>query len=453
MKQYIIATIATTFLFASCKLVNVTDVSPVNQLEDANAITTVEKAQSTLYGTYGILNGGGSPAFNYYMPAAAALMGGTLDAVQDGGDYAANNVRTSNYWLENMYAGGYKLINMSNHIITKTAVLPGNDPRKTRIIGEAKFLRAMSYFFLLRLFGEFYDSTSNYGLVMHTEPIKDGNPVPRSSVRAAYDQINKDLDEAILETSEFSSTFYASKIAARALKAKVLLYQQHYAEAAAMAQQVTTSTQRNLEDTFKIIFSKKIYNTKEAIFQAPYDASTNINNKAYAFNTWFKPSDLYRSLMAGDKRDTMAIKVSGIRVRNGKFMAGAIDGAPSNADTEYFLRLGEIYLIQAEAIVRSGGSLDDARAALNKIRKRALMPDITINDAAGLLKAIREEKLRELGGESGEEWFDMVRYESKGEFDIKTMKPKFMGKQRYILPIPLKSIQAAGKVVAQNQGY
>ncbi|MBO9733147.1 MAG: RagB/SusD family nutrient uptake outer membrane protein [Chitinophaga sp.] len=452
MKQYILATIAATFLFASCKLVNVTDVAPVNQLEDANAITTVEKAQSTLYGTYGILNGN-TLAFNYYMPAAAALMGGTMEPLQMGADYSINNVRTSDYWLEYMYAGGYKLINMSNHIITKTAVLPGNDPRKTRIIGEAKFLRAMSYFYLLRLFGEFYDTTSTYGLVIHTTPIKDGDAIPRSGVRAVYDQINKDLDEAILETNEFSSTFYASKIAARALKAKVLLYQQRYAEAAAMAQQVTTSTQRNLEDTFKIIFSKKIYNTKEAIFQTPYDASTNINNKCYAFSNWFKPSALYRAIMLGDKRDTMAIKVSGTRVRNGKFMAGTIDGAPSNADTEYFLRLAEIYLIQAEAIVRSGGSLEDARTALNKIRKRAQMPDITDDDAAGLLKAIRLEKLHELGGESGEEWFDMVRYASKGEFDIKTMKPQFMGKQRYILPIPLKSIQAAGKVVAQNQGY
>jgi starch-binding outer membrane protein, SusD/RagB family len=452
MKQSIIATIVAVFLFASCKLVNVTDVSPVNQLEDANAITTVEKAQSALYGTYGILNGS-TLAFNYYMPAAASLMGLTMDPVQDGFNYSENNVPTDHYWLENMYTGGYKMINMSNHIITKTTALSGSDPRKTRIIGEAKFLRAMSNFYLLRLFGEFYDTTSAYGLVLRLDPVKDAEALPRSGVLATYDQINKDLDEAILETNEFSSTFYASKIAARSLKAKVLLYQQRYTEAAAMARQVTTTSQRSLEDTFKIIFSKKIKDTREVIFQTPYDAGTNINNKCYAFNAWFAPSAYYRAFMMGDRRDSMAIAVNGTRVRNGKFLAGQVDGAPSNSDTEYFIRLAELYLIQAEAIVRSNGSLDEARSALNKIRKRAQMPDITLNDKAGLLKAIREEKIRELGAESGEEWYDLVRYASKGELDIKTFKPDFMGKERYILPIPLKSIQASGKIVVQNPGY
>ncbi|TWF38932.1 RagB/SusD domain-containing protein [Chitinophaga polysaccharea] len=452
MKQHIIAIISASLLFGSCKLVNVTDVAPVNQLEDANAITSVEKAQSALYGTYGILNGG-TLAFNYYMPAAASLMGLTMDPAQMGFGYGENNVPTEDYWLESMYSGGYKLINMSNHIITKTSALSGSDPRKTRIIGEAKYLRAMSYFYLLRLFGQFYDTTSNYGLVLRLDPVKDAEVIPRSGVKAIYDVINKDLDEAINETGEFASTFYASKIAARALKSKVLLYEGRYAEAAAMAKQVTTSRQRSLEDTFKIVFSKKTLNTKEVILQTPYDVGTNINNKAYAFNTWFVPSAYYKAFMKGDARDTMAIRVTGTRVRNGKFIAGTVDGAPANSDTEYFLRLAEIYLVQAEAIVRSGGSLDDAKVALNTIRKRALMPDITLNDPASLLEAIRKEKVYELGAESGEEWYDLVRFASKGELDIKTFKPNFMGKDRYILPIPIKSLQASDKKVVQNPGY
>ncbi|NLR57227.1 RagB/SusD family nutrient uptake outer membrane protein [Chitinophaga polysaccharea] len=452
MKPHIIAIITASLLFTSCKLVNVTDVVPVNQLEDANAITSVEKAQSALYGAYGILNGG-TLAFNYYMPAAASLMGLTMDPAQMGFGYGENNVPTEDYWLESMYAGGYKLINMSNHIITKTSALSGSDPRKTRIIGEAKYLRAMSYFYLLRLFGQFYDTTSNYGLVLRLDPVKDAEVIPRSGVKAIYDVINKDLDEAIYETGEFASTFYASKIAARALKSKVLLYEGRYAEAAAMAKQVTTSRQRSLEDTFKIVFSKKTLNTKEVILQTPYDVGTNINNKAYAFNTWFVPSAYYKAFMKGDARDTMAIRVTGTRVRNGKFIAGTVDGAPANSDTEYFLRLAEIYLVQAEAIVRSGGSLDDAKAALNAIRKRALMPDITLNDRSDLLEAIRKEKVYELGAESGEEWYDLVRFANKGELDIKTFKPNFMGKDRYILPIPIKSLQASDKRVVQNPGY
>ncbi|NSL87993.1 RagB/SusD family nutrient uptake outer membrane protein [Chitinophaga solisilvae] len=452
MKKIIISFISSAVLLSACKLVDVTDVSPVNQLEDANAITTVEKAQSVLYGTYGILTNS-NLAFNYYMPATASLMGLTMEPGTDGSDFYNNNPLTTNYYLESMYTAGYKMVNMSNHIITKTPLIAGSDPRKTRILGEAKFLRAMSYFYMLRLFGQFYDTDSRFGMVLRTTPVKDGEPIPRSSVKATYDVINKDLDEAINECSEFSSTFYASKLSARALKAKVLLYQQRYAEAAEMAKLVTTTTQRSLEDTFKTVFLKKIRETKEVIFQTPYDAGTGNNNKAFAFRSWFVPSAYYIQFMKGDGRDTMALKARPTSVLNGKFMAGQIDGAPSNADTEYFIRLAELYLVQAEALVRSGGSLEEARAALNKIRKRALMPDITSNDRAELLRIIREEKVKELGAESGEEWYDLVRYASKGELDIKTFKPAFMGKNRYIIPLPFASVKASGGVVEQNPGY
>ncbi|HVI44329.1 MAG TPA: RagB/SusD family nutrient uptake outer membrane protein [Chitinophaga sp.] len=452
MKRYITAFFASSLLFTACNLVNVTDVKPVNQLENDNAITSVEKAQSVLYGTYGLLNGTGL-AFNYYMPAAASMMGLTMSPITDGFGFASNNVSTTDYMVERMYTTPYKMINMSNHIVTKTSALPGTDPRKTRIIGEAKFLRAMSYFYLLRLFGQFYDTTSQYGLVIRLDPVKDAEAIPRTGVKEAYAVINKDLDEAINETADFTSAFYASKIAARALKAKVLLYQQRYAEAAEMAKSVTASNQRNLEDTFKTIYLKKIRDTREVIFQTPFDASTNINNKCYAFNAWYGPSDYYTAFMKGDARDTMALKVKGTRTTNNKFAAGLVDGAPSNADTEYFLRLAEVYLIQAEAIVRSGGSLADARAALNKVRKRALMPDVTADNAGTLLDLIRQEKIKELGAESGEEWYDLVRYANRGELDIKTFKPGFMGKDRYILPLPFNSINSSGKVVVQNPGY
>ncbi|MCW3463798.1 RagB/SusD family nutrient uptake outer membrane protein [Chitinophaga nivalis] len=452
MKKYILAFITPALMLTGCNLVNVTDVQPVNQLEDENAITTVEKAQSALYGTYGILNGTGL-AFTYYMPAAASLMGVTMKPGNDGDDYFINDPKSQHYWVENMYTSGYKLINMSNHIITKTSVLPGDDPRKTRIIGEAKFLRALGYFYLLRLYGEFYNEASTYGLVIRLTPVKDATAIPRSDVKATYEVILRDLDDAIKEAPDFRSTLYASKLSAMALKAKVLLYRKQYAAAAEMAKAVISSGQRKLESTFIQVFTKKIFQPEEAIFQTNFDLTSNLNNKGYAFNNWFAPADYYTQLMKGDKRDTFALKVRGTRILNNKFNYGNIDGKPSPADTEYFLRLAEIYLIQAEAIVRSGGTLEDARTALNKVRKRADMPDVELNDKQALLQAIREEKIKELGAESGEDWYDLVRFATLGELDIKTFKPDFMGKQRYILPLPYKSVQSAGGVVVQNPGY
>jgi hypothetical protein len=58
----------------------------------------------------------------------------------------------------------------------------------------------------------------------------------------------------------------------------------------------------------------------------------------------------------------------------------------------------------AEAIVRSNGSLAEAKDSLNVIRTRVKMPATAASTRSELLKAIREEKIWELGAESGEEW-------------------------------------------------
>lgn len=440
--------------FSSCELTDVSDIDPVNQLGEDQAITTLNQAQSVLFGTYGQIK---TFALHTTSPGLYGLLGGTLTPGASGGTTEAqfkdNNVDPQNATLAGIYAQWYKVLNNANHIIEKTNLINTNDSRKQGIIGEARFIRALAHFYLLRAFGQFYDINSSYGIVLKDRPIQSADPQPRAAVKACYELILADLDYAMNNAPAFKNTFYASRQAAMALKAKVLLYQRNYAEAASLSSQVINGGPFQLETSYGEIFSKKIIGTKEVLFQTPYDDKNDRNNKAFVFRSSYIPSPSYIARMTGDKRYPAALVTVGTAIRNNKYNGATFNGQALTADTEYFLRLDEIYLILAEATVRANGNFDDARRALNAIRNRAGMPIITTNDKLELLEAIRVEKILELGAESGEEWFDMVRYAIEDNFDIKSIKPGISSKDKYILPIPFNSVDLSNKVVIQNPNY
>ena len=79
--------------------------------------------------------------------------------------------------------------------------------------------------------------------------------------------------------------------------------------------------------------------------------------------------------------------------------------------------------------------------------------DASVNTKAALLQAVLKEKQFELGCESGEEWFDLVRFTTEDDLNVKDYKPNVINETRYIVPVPDASIRAANGVVKQNPGY
>lgn len=444
-------------IFISCsKLTDVNDVEPVNQLSEDQAITSVSQAQSVLYGAYGQLKSG--LEIISYNSGLTSLRGLTMEPGSFGGaieaSYQNNDVDAETYYLDAIYTKFYKIINNVNHIIDKAPLINTQDKRRDQIIGEARFLRALSHFYLLRLHGYFFDVSSPYGIVIKNKPVTGAISEPRSTVQETYDFIHSDLDYAIANCPSFTNTFYASSQAAMALKSKVLLYQKKYGEAADLANQVILSGKFQLETNFLDIFTKKIVDTKEVIFQTPYDDKNDRNNKAFIFRAYYLPSAYYADLLVGDKRDQWAlVRNSNGTLRNNKFNNTVFNGQSLTADTEYFLRLDEIYLILAEAIVRSNGNLGDAIGALNMIRNRAEMPNTSAITKDEILEAIRIEKILELGAESGEEWYDLVRYAIEGDLDITNFKPGASSELKYVLPLPFATVSLSNGVVEQNPGY
>lgn len=463
-KRYLTYAVACLFALSlqACSLVDVTDIAPPFKLDENSVITDLPSANRVLIATYAQLH-----TFDVLVtePAVTGCMGISFDVSTSGGStyqqFADNDIKADNSQLSGIYTGWYYLINQSSHVIQKTARLETTDPRKNEIIAEASFLRALGHFSLLRLYGQFFDITSPYGIVTWNAPVQDIVAKPRSTVSESYAQIEEDLKLAIANAPQYSSGKYASRQAANMLLAKVYLYKRDYAQAAQYA--AATIDQKGnakLEDKFADVFIKN-FNSKEALLAPPFDDKSERNNKAFAFRSYVLPKMSYFNLLAGDPRQSVAVTfttTAPIATRNGKFPnTVSASGQALTANTEYILRLSEAYLILAEALIRSGNPADLAkgRDMINVIRGRAGATLIlsSVQTKAELLQLVLKEKQLELGIESGEDWYDLVRFTVEGDINIINYKPNVTNKNRYIVPIPIATIKAGNNLVKQNPGY
>lgn len=451
--KYKIATlllIIVAFL-TSCELTDVTDIDPVYRISEDKAITNLNQAQTVLQGAYGVLING--EQFVTDLPALTSMMGTSMKPGMFGNSFEfqfyRNDVNSDNYRLDGIYLKLYLLLNNANHIISKTEKLETNNPRKQEIIAEAKMLRGLSHFYLLRLWGEFYDVNSSNGIVLNLEPIANVAPRPKSTVLEVYTSVLADLDYGIKYGPNFSKAFYTSNLFAKALKSKVLLYKKDYSTAAQLALEVLNSNARNLESNFGSIFTKKTTNPIEVLFLTPFDNKNDSNNKSFFYTYIYTLSDYYVTTLTADNRKNAAITTFNGSPRNNKFVNPANLQGP---DTAYLLRLGEVYLIYAEAVLRGDNDIDKAQIALNAIRGRVGKVPVSTSDKVTLLKEILNEKFLELGAENGEDWFDLVRYYKEGNIEINDYKP-LVSDTRLILPFPSKTVLTSNNILIQNTGY
>ena len=339
---------------------------------------------------------------------------------------------------------------------------------KNRLIGEAKFLRALNYFYLVRGWGDI--------------PIQERDLVNRAPKSEVYDYIKKDLSDAISvlpQKSEYASKDLgrATKGAAQAILAKVYLYQKDWLNAYDYATTVINSGEYGLENDYSVLWRASSENGTESIFEfQARGESTAHGVQQYSqtqgargetgwgcgFNT---PSqDLLNDFNAeGDiiRRDATIIfrgetlydgRVVG-NTENPMYNLKAYSSANAGADDTdkniRYLRLGEVYLILAEA-ANELGKTNEALAALNKIRTRVKLANITTTDQTLLRKAIWHERRLELAFEH-DRWFDLVRTGQAAEVMQKVGKPFIVGKHE-LLPIPNQQIIDTPKMT-QNPNW
>ncbi|WCT10673.1 RagB/SusD family nutrient uptake outer membrane protein [Mucilaginibacter jinjuensis] len=427
---------------SSCK--KYLDEKPNNLLPTDAAITDAGTARAAIIGTYDRLQ-------NYYasnyptlgvMPADNVIFNGTLNEYLQ---LDQNAVPVDNVITVAAYQNIYKTINSANSVI---AAVPGvNDPlltsdEKNKILGEAYFIRALSYFDLGRGWG---------GVQLQLTPTTDLNAlkgVKRSTLDQTYDQVLADLTKAEQLLPEDASTRNrAQKSVARALRARLHLYRQQWSDAENYATQVISNTKYALVKPYNTFFTAPFLST-ESVFELTF--STNDKNSYW--NLWYpssaggqytlKPSDaLVAKLNNPNIGGTRKTLIAG----TGAGVYGVLYNTTSSSiDPSYVIRIAELYLIRAEARAQQN-NLSGAIADLNTIRARAGVPATTATTQADVLQAIEDENSVEFPFEA-HRWFDLVRTGRAGAVLGLT------NKNYWLFPISYSDI-LSDPDVTQNPGY
>lgn len=455
----ILTAIFLVILMTSCDLVDVVDLEPQDVLTEESAIRNQETAELALAGVYSKMNNNNLVISNNQM---ILLMG--IEAEPGGyqgssnSQYYINNIDSEANNVVAVYSGMYDAINRANYIINKLPQLSDDlfdENRKTEILAEARFMRALYHFYLLREYGQFWDLESEYGIPLKNKPTKDITVIPRSNVQESYEFILDDFEFAIANSPSDNSAIYANPYAAKGFKARILLYMGQYEEAATVAKDVIDNSPFTLEPTFGAVFENS-FNSSEMMFASYFDGD-EVNSSGTAWFLFMSISSYYVQSAndVGDTRvDYLQYESQFFGLINGKYRT------PTTGSTTIHMRLAEMYLLYAEALARSGGPLTDSDSAindvedaLNTIRSRANMADTEASTREEFINAIRQEKFLELEAEQGEPWYDLIRYAILDGVDISVIKPTIQSKNQYILPIPYTEVNASKGVIKQNPGY
>jgi len=452
-------------MLLSCDLItSFDDIEPKYKLIEESTFTDLNKVEAALNGTY-------TPWRQvWYIPANIMALSGNYESFISpiGGPFYANEVQYDNIYVQNAYSLYYLIIQRSSYIIDAMQNNPDikelSASRRSEVEGEARIQRAMAHFHLLELFGQFYDLDSELGIVVKMEPSRVNEPLKRNTVKEVYTAILEDLDFSIDNAPAVNVHYRMSQTVAKAYKAKVLLYQKDYTNAAALALDVMGDPNYELEEDYASIFSNG-YNSKEVLFSPfakylqeqgfvvsiPLSSPRNIASIADAEVIGVEGDP--NTGEGFDKRYAFAHARNTLppSARNAKYPFAFI---PDQQDNSHFvMRLAEVYLIYAEAKARLSSGVDaDALTAMNDIRTRADMPHKSPATKADLLEAIRIEKNLELFGEWAQPWFDLVRYHKLGDLNISDIKSTITSDDQLILPMPLQAL-AGNSDLEQNPGY
>ena len=471
IKQYISAALLSVFLFGCSMIGSIDDMELDNVLTDDDLITDSRSAETALNGVYASWNHIDIGWFTNHLSFLSRTI--NVMGVVGAGGFSTNDVKPENEMVGRNYTVLYRVINMANSVIVKLEDNAPKDIEQTRLnemLAEARYHRALAHLMLLRQYGEFYNLSSNYGIVIYDKPTRENTPKARSTVKESFDFIQKDLEFATENaSSEVYEHYYIGRTASKALLSRVLLYQKKFDEAATLAGEVIDNAAEEgyaLEPDYLEIFRKRSL-SQEVLFApyAQYPGETNfmlINYVTTASSSQKVADELVPGIInmyAGTGIDyrfaeafsNVYVSAEGNFSTNTNKYLNTIYTPGAMTNTLFFMRLAEVYLIKAEADARMK-RFDDARESLNAITTRAGYADGYVDGIVDddLLPMIFKHKWMELAFENNEEWFDMVRFHT---LDGMVIAPVYIANDKHLcLPIPRIAL-AGNNLLVQNPSY
>lgn len=450
-KAYVLPRVILLLICQSCDEF-VTIEPPKNQLVTTTVFSSDITANSAVVGIYSKM------AENQGLFTTSAIYCGLyadefLNATPSVSEFYENQLKKDNSTILSFWSEAYQHIYNANAILE---ALPSSnlvsDDVKNQLVGEAKFIRAFSHFYLVNLFG-------SVPLILSTDYRLNVNS-SRTQVTEIYNTIIADLNDAIdllPENYPSAERIRPNKCAASALLSRVYLYLGDWVNAEKMATSVMNNTGTYyLEPDLNKVF---LANSPEAIWQLkPVSQNTN-SNLGHALIISVAPNIAYldpnflNDFETGDKRaitwinstpnqDTTVIWYYPFKYK--------VRQATEVTEYNMILRLAEQYLIRAEARANQN-NIDDAKEDLNMIRNRAGLPNTDAITQIDLLLEIEKERKIELFAEEGNHrWLDLKRTNRAGEI-LKT-KPSWQ-QTDLLFPIPQAEMLKAPNLTPQNPGY
>ncbi len=441
-KKYLFAVVATaTFAISGCKK-ELLQKDPVSSIPPSTVFATTENAYAAINGMHRYMYSqwhsnqatGGQSGNMLYMEVLGD------DFVMTG---AANGWFNSEYkWLSHRnetasiltfnYGFYYAMIGNANEIIANIDGAVGPDEDKNFLKAQALTYRAWSYFQMVQLFGKRYvkngdNSTMGMSLILE----KTVGAVPRSTVEETYDQINKDLDDAVSlfeQSTQRPNISHLNVNVAKGIKARVALTQQNYELAANMAKEArqgySLMSQSQYLNSFvdfdnpEWIWGILHREDQPTYFYSFYSyvgnfSSTNTRGNPKAIN-----SLLYAKISDSDIRKKLwdpTGSEAGFPVADGGVKQPYMTRKftlpnPGNSNGDLmFMRAAEMYLVEAEALARTPGKESEAKQVLfDLVKTRDDNYTLSGNSGAALIEEILTQRRVELWAE-GFRFYDLKR--------------------------------------------
>jgi hypothetical protein len=415
------------------------------------------------------------------------------DAARDYFSISAFEITPALGTLQTAWTNDYELIERANQVLDRIDDITFIDTTKrSRLKGECKFLRALSYFELVKVFGA-------VPLIDHTISSAASLNYPRVSVDTIYTFIIKELTEAaVLLPNNYTGVDKgrATKLAALGLLGKAYLFTagyplhktENYNNAILAFKQVlnaeNTADGWRFAPTYAEIFKTSADN-KFHLFEVQYLAGgkglgnpvpgevipLDMDTKITPYGSYYMqgtPSDdLINSFEPGDKRkfvilDTVYRNKSNVMIRKNYFKkyldstaAASIFSSSDWGINFPLLRAEDVMLMYAEAVNETSGPAADAVDLVNRIRVRAGLVPVLSPSQTDFRLVIEQERRHELAWE-GVVWGDLVRTGRCMDVMNPWLQLNYgvtMNVNQFIYPIPQSEIQIKPGLYMQNPGY
>jgi len=483
------------------------EVQPQGQITEVLALTDPEAATKLVGGVYNslYLGGFGSTTVGFLWALSNDVASDDADKGSTPGDFSPlgeiDNFTSNpnNFIFNNIWSGHYSGIVAANKAIDILGKSTIEAATKSRLTGEARFLRGFYYFNLVRFFG-------GVPKIITVPLPSEGNSDPlntRASAAEIYSAIIDDMQFAVdnlpLKGENTTQVGRVNKGTAEAYLAKVYMYQKNWQKVLTLTNSVITSGKYSLVNDYSLIFRERAVggqggtNNSESIFevQTGVNAIENAvsplfsngqgprgrggwNDLGFGFNT--PTTDLVSAYQAGDtRRNATVIFITptvagnspgtilwdGFRipskdsVENERYSYkpyhSTIAESPqvtTNKDTKpkniRLMRYSEVLLMYAEAAAMLGNA--DGLGKLNQVRSRANLPATTLTQAN-----VWNERRTELAMEQ-DRFLDLVRQGRAGAV-LRAHGKAFVDGKHELFPIPQAQRDLSGGRLTQNPNY